>query len=54
MWEVEYTDEFEQWWQSLTEQEQIDLVASVELLEQFGPQLGRPYVDTVKGSKIQI
>lgn len=51
MWEVEYTDEFELWWRTLSEQEQIDLVASVELLEQIGPQLGRPYADTIKGSK---
>jgi hypothetical protein len=51
MWKVEYTDEFEQWWQTLSEQQQIDLVASVELLEQFGPQLPRPYSDTIHGSK---
>lgn len=51
MWEIEYTDEFERWWQSLTEQQQVDLVASVELLEQMGPQLPRPHADTVKGSR---
>lgn len=51
MWEVEYTDEFEQWWRTLNEQEQIDMVASVELLEQMGPHLPRPHADTVKGSK---
>jgi hypothetical protein len=51
MWEVEYTDEFEQWWQTLTEDQQEDLVASVELLRNLGPGLPRPYADTVKGSK---
>jgi len=51
MWEVEYTDEFGLWWKRLSEQEQIDLVASVELLEQLGPQLSRPHSDTIKGSK---
>lgn len=51
MWEVEYTNEFEQWWETLTEAEQIDVVANIGLLEQLGPQLSRPYVDTVKGSK---
>jgi hypothetical protein len=50
-WEVEYTDEFELWWTSLTEAEQADLNASVELLELHGPQLGRPHVDKIKGSK---
>jgi hypothetical protein len=50
-WDVEYTDEFELWWASLTDDEQADLDASVELLELHGPQLGRPHVDTIKGSK---
>jgi hypothetical protein len=51
MWEVEYTDEFEQWWQTLTENEQEDLVVSIELLRNLGPALPRPYADTLKGSK---
>ena len=50
-WEVEYTDEFAQWWTSLTDDEQADVSASVQLLEIVGPQLGRPHVDTIKGSK---
>lgn len=50
-WEVEYTDEFALWWTGLTENEQADVNASVELLEHHGPQLGRPHVDTIKGSK---
>ncbi len=29
MWEVEYTDEFEEWWEILNEEEQIDVTASV-------------------------
>jgi len=51
MWEVEYTDEFEQWWKTLTLAEQASLEAGVRLLEQFGPRLSRPYADTVKGSR---
>ena len=50
-WEVEYTDEFEVWWRSLTDDEQADVSASVELLELHGPQLGRPHVDTIHGSR---
>ena len=34
-WEVEYTDEFEQWWETLTVEEQASVAASVELLEQL-------------------
>lgn len=51
MWEVEYTDEFEEWWQSLSEEEQTDIDASVGLLEDIGPSLSRPHVDTVEGSR---
>ena len=51
MWEVEFTDEFEDWWQTLTETEQECLMASVRLLEELGPQLPRPHADTVKGSR---
>src|ERR671936_962295 len=51
MWEVEYTDEFEDWWDSLTEEEQDSITAAVRRLMQVGPTLGRPFVDTVKGSR---
>jgi hypothetical protein len=51
MWEIEYTDEFGQWWDTLTEDEQEDLVSSVELLRNLGPSLPRPHADTVKGSR---
>src|SRR5690242_7428495 len=42
-WEVEYTDGFEQWWNTLSEEEQISLDASVRLLEARGPYLGFPH-----------
>jgi hypothetical protein len=50
-WEVEYTDEFSQWWDSLTEDEQIAVAARVALLEQHGPNLRRPAVGAIKGSR---
>jgi len=50
-WEVEYTDEFLEWWQTLSEDEQADVAGGVEQLQRRGPQLGRPYVDHVKGSR---
>lgn len=50
-WEVEYTDEFEQWWQSLTEEEQISVAATVQLLEERGPQLPFPHSSGINGSK---
>jgi hypothetical protein len=51
MWEVEYTDEFGLWWETLSAAEQVSVEASVQLLEQLGPQLARPHADTVKGSR---
>ena len=51
MWEVEYTDEFEAWWDTLPEEVQKAIGKDVERLELDGPALGRPKVDTVKGSK---
>lgn len=50
-WTVEFTDEFEEWWDSLNNEEQVSIRASVELLEMYGPQLSRPHADTVQGSK---
>jgi hypothetical protein len=50
-WEVEYTDEFGQWWSGLTEEEQVSLAASVQLLEERGPNLGFPHSSGINGSK---
>lgn len=50
-WQVEFTDEFEEWWISLTEAEQISVDASVRLLEATGPQLPFPMSSGIKGSK---
>lgn len=51
MWEVEYTDEFGQWWRTLAEAEQEDIAVAVQQLEEQGPALPRPFADTVKGSR---
>jgi len=50
-WEVEYTDEFGEWWASLDEAEQVSLTASVGLLEDRAPALGYPHSSGVNGSK---
>ena len=49
--DIEYTDEFEQWWDGLTEAEQESIAAVVGLLEKKGAQLGFPYSSTINGSK---
>jgi hypothetical protein len=51
MWEVEYTDEFGNWWDGLDEAEQNAVARSVELLKRIGPALGRPHADTVYKSR---
>lgn len=51
MWEVEYTDEFGEWWNTLNEAEQIDITACVGLLETFGPNLRFPYSSGIENSK---
>lgn len=48
---VEYTDEFEAWWESLSENEQEDMAVGVHLLEKRGPSLPFPYSSGIKGSK---
>ena len=50
-WEVEYTDEFERWWNELSEDEQESVAASGELLERLGPDLRYPHCSGIKGSK---
>jgi len=42
-WDVEYTDEFGDWWASLTEDEQSSLAATVQLLEVNVPIADRLY-----------
>ena len=41
-WNVEYTDEFGEWWAGLTERHQEDVTAIVELLMALGPRLPFP------------
>jgi hypothetical protein len=44
-------DEFEPEFDALHEDVQTEILALALLLERFGPQLGRPRVDTLKGSR---
>jgi hypothetical protein len=50
-WAVEMTDEFEPEFDALQEDVQTEILALSLVLEEFGPQLGRPRVDTLKGSR---
>ncbi len=50
-WEVEFHKDFDPEFDALPEDAQNELLAHALLLERFGPQLGRPRVDTLKGSR---
>ena len=50
-WEVEYTDEFEEWWLDLDAEEQVSVAAVVEVLAEMGPSLCFPYRSDVKSSR---
>jgi hypothetical protein len=51
VWEVEFTDEFEDWWHSLSEGEQAEMDAKVDLLQEHGPLLPRPHADVIASSR---
>jgi len=50
-WAVEIGDEFEPEFDRLPEDVRTEILALALLLEQFGPQLGRPRADTLHGSR---
>jgi hypothetical protein len=50
-WKTERTDEFNQWWGTLTKVEQRGVISSLRVLKELGPNAGRPSVDSVEGSK---
>jgi hypothetical protein len=51
VWDIEATDQFVEWWDSLPVEEQDPIEAAIDVLEQRGPSLGRPLVDTIVGSR---
>jgi hypothetical protein len=50
-WTVDFHDSFVAEYHGLPKDVQDELLACVALLEQFGPMLGRPRVDTLNGSR---
>jgi hypothetical protein len=50
-WDVLFHDAFDTEFEDLPETVQDELLAHARLLQEFGPHLGRPRVDTLKGSK---
>ncbi len=50
-WNVEFDDAFDDEFEGFADDVQDALLAVTKLLIEFGPQLGRPHADTLKGSK---
>jgi hypothetical protein len=50
-WEVDLHDDFVAEYRAMHHGVQDELLAHIALLEQFGPQLGRPRADTLNGSR---
>jgi hypothetical protein len=50
-WSVEIGDEFKPEFFALHEDVRLEILALARLLQQFGPQLGRPRADTLNGSR---
>ena len=50
-YEIEATDEFEGWYLALDQADRERVTAAVDELEDRGPGLARPRVDTLKGSR---
>jgi hypothetical protein len=50
-WNVDFHDDFVVEYHTLPKEVEDELLACVTVLEQFGPLLGRPRVDTLSGSR---
>lgn len=49
--EVEFTDDFENWWDELDIPEQATIEACVRMLQTHGVTLGHPYSSDIRGSR---
>jgi hypothetical protein len=50
-WAVEMADEFKAEFDGLARDVRREILALARVLQEFGPQLGRPRVDTLQGSR---
>ena len=50
-WEILETTEYAAWFAGLTEKQQKAVLRRVQTLSEAGPSLGRPYADSLRGSR---
>lgn len=51
MWDIDYSNEYNEWFDTLGEEEKSAVLERVLLLQEIGPNLPRPYSDVLHGSK---
>ena len=51
MWNVVTVDRFDEWFLTLDDSEQKSILTGIFKLQELGPTLGRPDVDTLAGTK---
>ena len=51
-WNVEVTDGFIAWYETLAPDDEDQMAAAVARLEEVGPRLGRPTVDAIQSSRM--
>ena len=51
MWDIIFSEEIQQWFDTMDEDALESIYSILEVLAEIGPSLGRPYVDTIKESK---
>ena len=50
-WEITFTPEVERWYMELDARDTIRFTTAINRLRRSGPSLGRPFVDSIKGSR---
>ncbi len=50
-WDVEFSDEFGDWWDGLTAAEQKSVDFTVSLLQELGPMLKMPHSSGIEASR---
>lgn len=51
MWDIEVTEQFRDWYNSLEDDNLESVTAAINRLEEYGPALTRPFVDAIKSSR---
>jgi hypothetical protein len=50
-WQLVFTAEADKWYKGLNAEERKQITAAMNRVRQFGPVVGRPTVDSIKGSR---